>query len=215
MKAESKEKLLKKVKDWKFWVFGILPIVMIAAALVYALVQEGRAKQGAEADVTTLLVALGVITAAIVISSVCTIIDLRQEKYKRNKILKIISVVLLLIFAGAECYLYSAYLPKYYDSQVRVDELYEQYEAASVSGDKELCDRLWDEWREATNDKSELYFRFNEYHLINLVVCGMSSLVLTLFKKSDTDGKGEQPTDADKDKNGGDGGKDVTENIKL
>lgn len=31
MKAESKEKLLKKVKDWKLWVFGILPIVMIAA----------------------------------------------------------------------------------------------------------------------------------------------------------------------------------------
>ena len=42
----------------------------------------------------------------------------------------------------------------------------------------------------------------------------MSSLVLPLLKKSDTD-NGEQPTDADKDKNGGDGGKDVTENIKL
>lgn len=213
MKAESKEKLLKKVKDWKFWVFGILPIVMIAAALVFALVQESNAKQGAT-DVTTLLVALGVITAAIVLSSVGMIFDLRKEKNKRNKILKIISIVLLLIFAGVECYVYATYLPKYYDSQVRVDELYEQYEAASESGDKELSDVLWREWRDEIDAKTELYLRFNEYHLINLVVCGMSSLVLTLFKKSDTDEKSE-PTNGGND-GGNDGRQDVAaDSIKL
>ena len=210
MKAESKEKLLKKVKDWKLWVFGILPIVMIAAALVFALVQESNAKQGAEMSVTTLLVALGVITAAIVLSSVGMIFDLRKEKYKRNKILKIISIVLLLIFAGVECYVYATYLPKYYESQARVDELYGQYEAASESGDKELSDVIWREWRDEIDAKTELYLRFNEYHLINLVVCGMSSLVLTLFKKSDTD-ENSQPTN-----DGNDGRQDAAaDSIKL
>lgn len=214
MKAESKEKLLKKVKDWKFWVFGILPIVMIAAALVFALVQESNAKQGAEMNVTTLLIALGVITAAIVLSSVGMIFDLRKEKYKRNKVLKIISIVLLLIFAGVECYVYATYLPKYYESQARVDELYGQYEAASESGDKELSDVLWREWRDEIDAKTELYLKFNEYHLINLVVCGMSSLVLTLFKKSDTD-ENSEPT-----KDGNDGGNDgrqdaAADSIKL
>lgn len=175
---------------------------MIAAALVFALVQESNAKQGAT-DVNTLLIALGVITAAIVLSCVGTVLGLRKEKYRRNKILKIISVVLLLIFAGVECYVYAAYLPKYYDSQARADELYKQYEAAHEAGNKELSDGFWREWCDEINAKTELSLRFNEYHLINLVVCGTSSLVLTLFKKSDTDEKSE-PTNG-----GNDGEKDA------
>lgn len=124
-------------------------------------------------------------------------------------------MILILIFCAVEFFLLLTYMPKIADEAKRAEALYKQYEAAHEAGDEQQEKQFFDEWKQVSRANDDLRFRFNEYHLINFVVCFFSSLIISFFKKSYTDGKGEQPTDADKDKNGGDGGKDVTENIKL
>ncbi len=213
MKAERKERILTKLKDRQLYPFFLLPCCLFIAAVVWAIV--GLGGNDKPINFTAYAGVLSLFLAAAVLASVGRLFSLSKEKYKRNKILRIISVILILIFCAVEFFLLLTYMPKIADEAKRAEALYKQYEAAHEAGDEQQEKQFFDEWKQVSRANDDLRFRFNEYHLINFVVCFFSSLIISFFKKSYTDGKDEQPTDADKDKNGGDGGKDVTENIKL
>lgn len=199
MKAEKKEKLLKNLKDWKQWIFTILPIVMVITSVVLMLIEIlGVIDDESKFDITKWIITFSLFIVSVILISCGRLLELPKEKYKRNKVLIIIRVVLLLAFIGVEVYL-STLLPKLYESKVRAHDLYEEYVAARESGDEQLRDQFWDDWREATRKSSDMSLKLEGIHCVNICVALVASFVLDLLKQKDPDKEdGSSNTDDDK-----------------
>lgn len=198
MKAEKKEKLLKNLKDWKRWIFTILPIVMVITSFVLFVIEiVGISNDESKFDITKWTITLSLFIASAILMSCGKLLELHKEKYTRNKVIIITRVVLLLAFIGVEVCL-STLLPKLYESKVRAHDLYEEYVAVRESGDEQLRDQFWDDWRGAVKESSDMSLKLDGIHCANISVALVTSLALDLFKKKDPDKEdGSSNTDDD------------------
>lgn len=172
-------KFITKLRDWKFWLFWVIPIPMFIAGVAICIYGY---KTSSNDPALFIVAQLLFVFAAILIYAPIICNSFKQKHYIRS----ITSVIFFLCFI---CLHISAMItvPKLYNDIQEKNRLYEEY-ITTPTDDAEYYARR-DAWYQAINEESNLSFNLSLMLDIGTVSLGLSSIIIKInnSKTSETE----------------------------
>ena len=143
-----KEKFIKSLKDWKTWVFSVIPLIaMIVSVIVFAISSE-------EDQIGNYGICLAVVFYASAIGRIPDIIAMFKRKTKRTTILAMFLIVLLVAFIVFTMFCFWDLL-KVGVMETQCEILHQEYLQVDPA-DTELAEQKHDVWRAALREMREI-----------------------------------------------------------
>lgn len=144
-----KKKVVKWLKNWKTWVFSILPLLIIIVALILIATKPDE-------NYSYLLMCLAVCAYVWVLSKISDIIAMFKRKTKRTTIFAIILLVLMIAYIIFVAFCFVDII-KVGGMEAQCEILHQEYLQVN-SANTELAEQKYDAWRAALDDIHEMYF---------------------------------------------------------
>jgi len=168
--------LKKKLSDWKFWIFGILPSLRLAGCI--ALTGYGWANH--ITDYPLAVFAQYLLVTAMLLFSCPRVVTLFRQKHLLRAIF---SLACILIFLGLEIAT-MALLPKLFELSNEERRLRDEYLESSF--DDESFHEKHDAWYEAYDDVADLNFTLEFMNLGGILAIALSPVVMKPNKKEES-----------------------------
>lgn len=185
----KKEKFIASLKDWKTYVFVIVPFLALIGDLIAMITIVSI---GNELNANTILLFYIVITVALVLPGIPKIIEYFKRKTKRATVLAIVSIIALVALVVALTF-YLADLPKLIQMENDCKILHQEYLQVDPEN-AELDKQKWHDYWDAKNKLIELRLQHNI--MLPSILLGYSlimSFVSYFDKKNNETDTGDAP----------------------
>lgn len=188
MKSEIKQKLLNSFKDWKTYVFVILPLAMFVA---FFAILAWQIKNGSH-SVLLIIVAIALFSLAVILLSCLSIINSLKYKCKRNIAVACLIMAFSLAFTSVTIY-NATRIPELVAAQEIADQRFQEYVDADKN-DKESYSAKHDAWRDALDVSRSISSDMSALQRITdlVYVIVLSAMQLLIIKKPEQDGENKE-----------------------
>lgn len=171
-------RFLKKLTDWKTWVFTILPLILFA--IFFALLIYAYKKSPYNAPLIISAMTL-LPTALILINAYPISLRIKQKHYIRG----LASIAFILLFLGLQI-VSMVMLPKLIETSQNEQNAYQNL--LDTSFDDENRSKLWDAWEAANEKAHDIDFKMEFLYLGSMVALAFAEIICPSRKrKTDED----------------------------
>lgn len=170
-------KVIKKLSDWKIWLFFILPIILYITWLVILIYVAGN--QIYEAPLIISAQLLLVVGALLMFFH-----DIFGRLKQKHIILNIASILLFVCFLALQVAI-MVMIPKAFNVYREKEILYEEYKETS-SSDEDHQDKR-NAWFEAVDESSQMSFTLSFMTYGSMIACTLACICAKPTKKNTTD----------------------------
>lgn len=176
----KKEKFIKSLKDWKTYVFHLLPMLILIVGTILVLTKSDE-------NYSYLLMCLAVCAYVYVLGKIPDIIAMFKRKTKRTTIFAIILLLLMIAFIVFVAFCFADII-KVGGMEAQCEILHQEYLQVD-SANTELAEQKYDAWRVALDETYELYFSVIIRIEGALLAYVFSAIVIDCIDKKDKENK--------------------------
>lgn len=176
MNTENKTKLKQTFTDWKTYVFGFFPMLLLLACVVLLIVQLSNRSYTA---VSVAVEAAGILLSELILG--CSgLVNYLRHKNKRNIAAFGILLLSLLAFAVLNVYVI-AEIPNFFRLSSESEKLGAEYRQVLENGETDKT--LHDAWRKAKEKSDEAYLSLSIMSLSGQAVLSVGGLIASAISK--------------------------------